>query len=214
MQNAINIIKSFALSGQYKSDAANVLKFFAPEYNPKANPEILARRAEVFNTLIPAEVAQKMTDQKVTKRVLRMVAMIDEALNSKGEITDTYLEKNAAIASAIMLTATTSSIEQTQARFVAGISKECDSDRTIKGVSKAKINRFVGLGGRAGTVSAQISTMFKDKGIFSLLGVLQVVGKGKVEIDLAKRDACAFLQAYGVALDKVRDSDFSKLQTA
>lgn len=212
--NAVSILTTFLKSGEFKSDYKNIANFLVAEES-KFSPSFVANMQKTLNSLITPEQAGRMKDQKVAKRLLRMNAVITGALvdSSINAATLQLIEANASIGAVFALACTSSKeLTQQQVHFIAGIMREGRDVRPVDGVKKSTINKFLGLGGTSGTVSAQVSTLCKEKGIFSILGFNTVVGKGRFIFNLAKRDSCAFLQAYVKALDLLTDSQFSQIQ--
>lgn len=117
----------------------------------------------------------------------------------------------ALVVSAIVL-AKQQNIVYAQIHAIMGLHREGAVDDAIKGVSKARLNRFLGLGGAAGTITARTSSSTGKCGFLTALGIVSKSDKHSITVNRDALQNSAFLTAYAVRLSGMTDGAFSLLE--
>lgn len=204
MQNNTSsfIIENIA---SFNSDASFIRARLIASADNKFSASQIDAAKQVIDLLYPLE-ALKTVKQKSVKRIVQMSHVIANGLAS--EIDTSY-----AICAALAgITTDNKAMSYASVHAIHGLHKEGADVRAIGGVSKSKLNRFLGLSGAAGTITAKSSYSFGKNGIFTALGIVSKCDKSTIQFDLNKRDSCGFLVAYCKALSVLKDSDFEVIK--
>jgi hypothetical protein len=181
MQNAITVIQN--------RDLGTDKGFIAKRLNSHV--------VELMNaTVSPEMVSPDAMNQKGVKRIVQLANF---AVSGNVEDFDAV---TAFMVSAVLLTKQ-ETITYRDAHFLCGLG--IDEAQHVKGVSRAKLSRFLGTAGTAGTITAKVSRTTGKRGFFTALGIT------------AKGDAHSFtltptakqnplLLAYAMQLEKMTDS--------
>jgi hypothetical protein len=181
MQNVIAVINNRNLG----SDSGFIQK--------RLNKNVI----ELLNaTVSPAQVDPEMMNQKGVKRLVQLANFA-----VSGNIED-FDPVTAFLVSAVMLTKQ-ETITYRDAHFLCGLG--ADDAQHVKGVSRAKLARFLGNAGTAGTITSKVSRTTGKRGFFTALGI---TSKGDAHSFTLAPNAKQnpLLLAYAHQLEKMTDS--------
>lgn len=192
MQNSysINTLRNVIASGALKSDTKRVSNTLAHEAT-----------AQVITTLIPHDAWARMNQ----KAILRTVQACDfiatgDALKSCDEVTSAMV--------AIIALANQSQVSFADAHLAAGASKEASP---IKGVSRARLARFLPRTSNLGTITSKVSRTVGKAGLFTALGIT-VKGDTHSFILTDAAKSHPFIIAYALGLEQMTEGAFTLLQ--
>lgn len=181
MQNASNVIVNRDLG----SDKSFVAK--------RMNDHVIA----LLNATVSPEMVN--TEKMNQKGVKRIVQLTNFAVSGN---VDDFDPVTAFMVAAVMLTKQ-ETITYRDAHFLCGLG--VDEAQHVKGVSRAKLSRFLGNAGTAGTITSKVSRTTGKRGFFTALGVTT---KGDAHSFTLSPDAKQnkLLLAYAQQLEKMTDS--------
>ena len=160
--------------------------------------------SELITQLSTIEQLQNIT--KNQKGVKRYTQAINFALN--GDVTS-FDAVTAYTVSCIALTKS-KSISFQDVHFLCGVGS--DNASHIKGISRAKVSRFIGSAGTTGTVTSKVSRTVGKNGFFTALNITEKSDKHSFTLtDTAKNNA--LILAYAYQLERMTDSTFLTLST-
>lgn len=178
-------------NGLYASDTAYINK-------------AVLKNASHFADLLPLLVTSEQLNACNQKAVKRLVQSINFALN--GNVSD-FDAVTAYMVSAVILTKQPSITFQ-NAHFLCGLNTE--HAQAVQGASRARLNKFIGNAGTAGTITSKVSRTTGKGGFFTALNITNKSDKhGFTLSDNAKQNA--LLLSYAVQLEKMTDSTFLTL---
>ena len=152
MQNAINAIVANLNKGAYSSDSSFIAKQ-------------IDKGGEYFANFINQTVQPEQINAMNQKGAKRFAQAVNFAMS--GNVKD-FDPVTAFMVASIVLTKQ-STITFKDAHFLCGIGS--DDAQLIKGISKAKLSRFIGGAGNAGTVTSKVSRTTGKGGFFTALGI-------------------------------------------
>lgn len=193
---------------QAQTKVSSMLKGFDFGTRTEAARKFLANEhvCNAVDAIVPADIVGKV-GKTGTLRAIRMVAFIVTGDYGSGSAkgTGAFCVNTALAASMLILASESGRIEYSQVHRIAGILREGRNNDQIKGVSKARLNAVIGLGGTAGTVAAQVSSLLGSNGLFTRLGLVAKTDKSGIVINREEVEKSALLTAYGLALQKMSD---------
>lgn len=163
----------------------------------------IAKGAQNFSDLLNAIVTQEQLSaiMKNQKGVKRFVQSLNFALSGD---TNDFDAVSAYMVSCIALTKD-STITYKNAHFLCGIGS--DNAQLIKGISKAKVSRFIGDAGSAGTITSKVSRTTGKNGFFTALNITSKSDSHSFTLsDSAKNNP--LILAYAYQLEKMTESTF------
>ena len=155
--------------------------------------------AELITQICTFEQLKAITSNQ--KGVKRFVQSLNFALN--GDI-NTFDAVTAYMVSCVALTKD-NTIKYQDAHFLCGVGNE--NAKLSKGVSKAKVSRFIGNAGTAGTITSKVSRTSGKNGFFTHLNITSKSDKHSFTLsDNAKSNA--LILAYAYQLERMTESTF------
>lgn len=148
-----------------------------------------------------SEAQAQAMNQKARKRFVQAVSFAVRGNN------DDFDAVSALVVSSLVL-AKGDKVHFSQLHALAGLHKEGVENDAIKGVSKSKLNKFLGLGGTAGTITSKVSRSVGKGGLLTALGLVVKSDKHSVTIDRKAVDASPFVLAYAVRLSNMTAGQF------
>ena len=192
MKNLLNTLTANINNGLYASDNSFIAK------QVKLGGAHFAELAPMLST---TEQLNAMNQ----KGVKRFVQAVNFALSGDLKQFDAV---TAYMVSAIILTKD-NNISFQNAHFLCGLNS--DNATAIRGVSRAKVSRFLQNAGTAGTITSKVSRTAGKGGFFTALGITSKSDKHSFTLsDNAKNNA--LLLAYASQLEKMTDGSFKLLQ--
>jgi hypothetical protein len=140
------------------------------------------------------------------KPTMRFLECIRYALN--GDV-ETFDSVSAYMISTVLLTKQ-DKVTYQDAHFMMGVNT--DGANHIRGVSRAKLSKFLGNGGSVGTISSKVSRTVAPSGFFTALGISIKGDKHSYTLtDSAKSHP--FILAYCAQLEKMGDGTLALLKS-
>ena len=158
-----------------------------------------------FNQFAPMLATVEQLSNMKQKGVKRFTQAVNFALN--GNVSD-FDVVTAYMVSAVILTKA-NNVSFKDAHFLCGLNK--DDSQNIRGVSRSKLNRFLGNAGTAGTITSKVSRTTGKGGFFTALNITNKSDKHSFTLtDSAKTNP--LLLAYAKQLENMTDGQFSLIQ--
>ena len=154
-----------------------------------------------FDALVSGSQVANMK-QKGIKRIVQCISFC-----VTGDMKD-FDPVSGLVCAAIALTGESEKVEFSRLHALCGIHREGRESAALQGVSKARLNKFLSLGGSAGTVSSKVSRTVGEAGFLTALGLVLKSDKTSFVVDKNARDSSAFLIAYASALARMTDGQF------
>lgn len=117
-----------------------------------------------------------------------------------------YSKAHAFIGAAIALAPENTRVAFCDAHYLCGVSAAGYAAAPIPGVSRARLQRFIGRAGAAGTITTRTSSTVGVNGVFDCLGVTT---KGDKHGFTVINRGVPFLVAYAAALEQMTDGALS-----
>ncbi len=152
------------------------------------------------------EAQAQAMNQKARKRFVQAVSFAVKGNNADFDAV------TALVISALIL-AKGETVHFSQLHALAGLHREGVENDSIKGVSKSRLNRFLGLGGTAGTITSKVSRSVGKGGLLTALGLVTKSDKHTVTIDRKAVDASPFVLAYAVRLSGMTDGQLALINS-
>ena len=135
------------------------------------------------------------------KGIMRYTQALNFALNGD----PVHFNKVTAYLISTVVLTKSKSISFKDAHFLCGANS--DNANLINGVSKSKLNKFIGIVGAYGTITSQVSRTIGTGGFFTALGISSPNGAHAVTFtDNAKSNA--LILAYAHQLERMTESTF------
>lgn len=189
MKNFISTLNSKIASNAFASDNSFIQK------------QVLKGGAH-FAQLAPMLSTTEQLNAMNQKGVKRFVQAVNFALS--GNIKD-FDAVTAYMVSAVILTKD-NTVSFQNAHFLCGLNTE--HAHAIKGTSRARLNKFLGNAGTAGTITSKVSRTTGKGGFFTALNITSKSDKHSFTLsDNAKTNA--LLLAYGKQLENMTEGAFN-----
>lgn len=191
MLNIKSLVSELANTGAFKSDKEAVLKQL----------KVGGAHLEAFvNQTLSEEQAKKLfSNQKGAKRYLQAVNF-----SLSGNID--FFEKNYAYIFATIALSKDKNISYEQTQFLMGLNKE--GAQNISGVSRAKLDKFIGLNSTAGTIRSKVTHSVGKNGFLTHMGAVDKEGAHNFVIS-EKAKTNPLILAYAHQLQKMTDGQFA-----
>jgi hypothetical protein len=156
-------------------------------------------RCAMVAPVLSAEIFASVKPQKAVKRFAQAIAFV------AGDF-DKGFEKSTALIVAALCLSSQKVINFGDMRFTMG-GRGDDNTNLINGVSKSRLQRYIGAVGN-GTNPTRVSSACGKNGFFDALGVTKKIGEHEFEI-VSKESQ--FLLVYAAQLEKIGDQTFEIL---
>lgn len=194
MTTLLNTLNANLNAGKYASDSAFI------------NKQVV-KGGQHFKQLAPLLCNSEQLNNMNQKGVKRFVQSVNFALS--GDIKE-YDAVTAYLVSAVVLTKD-NTISYKNAHFLCGLNT--DNAENIRGLSRAKFNKFLSNAGTAGTITSKVSRTTGKGGFFTALNITNKSDKHSFTLtDSAKNNP--LLLAYASQLEKMTDGAFNLLQAS
>ena len=166
----------------------------------------IVKNDSFFKQFVPMVATTEQLNHMKQKGVKRFVQAVNFALN--GNVSD-FDVVTAYMVSAVILTKA-NNVSFKDAHFLCGLNK--DDSQNIRGVSRSKLNKFLGNAGTAGTITSKVSRTTGKGGFFTALNITNKSDKHSFTLtDSAKTNA--LLLAYAKQLENMTDGQFALIQS-
>ena len=193
MKNLNSVLASKIASGAYASDNSFIQK------------QVIKGGAH-FEAFAPMLSTTEQLQAMNQKGVKRFVQAVNFALS--GNVKD-FDAVTAYMVSAVILTKE-NTVSFQNAHFLCGLNTE--HAQAIKGASRARLNKFLGNAGTAGTITSKVSRTTGKGGFFTALNITSKSDKHSFTLtDSAKNNA--LLLAYAKQLENMTDGAFNLIQS-
>lgn len=158
----------------------------------------LSKGGEYFASFAPIVCDENQLDAMNQKGVKRFTQALNFAIS--GNVKD-FDEVTAFLVSAVMLSKE-ETITFSRVHFLCGVG--VDGAAHIKGVSRARLARFIGNAGTVGTITSKVSRTTGKGGFFTALGITAKADRNSFTLT-ADAKSNPLLLAYAKQLEKMTD---------
>lgn len=193
MKNLINTLNSKIASNAYASDTGFIQK------------QVIKGGAH-FEQLAPMLSTSEQLSAMNQKGVKRFVQSVNFSLS--GNVKD-FDAVTAYMVSAVILTKQ-ETVSFQNAHFLCGLNTE--HAQAIKGTSRARLNKFLGNAGTAGTITSKVSRTTGKGGFFTALGITNKSDKHSFTLSPTAKNN-ALILAYASQLEKMTEGAFNLIMS-